>query len=850
VILGVFACVGYFWFMSFSHPLRIADTALGSENAKSISINKLNDLGFSDTGSYSHTTFKLRSDLLDTLQVKISLEEFRESDKYNLFNPFYWSTVIESIQPESRFLNEENEDIEETNVSLEIQLNETGEWLIFKNEFKLMPNRLLNPDAFRRAVSISEQTISDLNADTVLFNRIRFNFQPELPRMKEVSSDNLQRRPHFLNNEQAVSIARYYLEESAWPEDEFNFKSVRRQIYPGFDAAEVTFLHEDDQLGYNNELAIHIAPTGALLHMMPEYSSQWKSVVNYNQIITSVRAILVLIFFIWLLAQLYIRIKLRVVDTKTAILLAVLAGFFLPILNLIEWLYSTMHTLYGPDLYGIFFQLLGAGFLAAFSSTGFFIITAVGDSLIRKHWVEKIRSIDLIRIGHMFNIPVGISFIRSISFAFIFAFIFSLFILILPGSYISLDNTFQSDTTYIAPVAEILILLFTSFAVVQTIFMIIVGRLSDNTKSTLIVGLTGGFLFSLMGPIHIGFGPLAYEFFLMFLVGFGIGILFAKTDALTTFLSLFLFILFIITADGWVLSNSPDASIFYYSLLIIGSFLVFGYLGVYKGKSIRELPKYVPDYVDELEHEERIKQELQIARGVQESFLPVRTPRIQKLDLAGICIPAYETGGDYYDFIPINDDILAVAIGDVSGKGIQAAFYMTFIKGVLHALCKENQSSVSLLTRVNDLFLQNAPRGTFISLIFGVLNSHTGKFVFSRAGHNPLFHYHAKSKTVEEVRPDGIGIGMTERDTFVKNIQESKLQLEKNDILVLFTDGLVEANDIKGNQYGDKSLMKVIESCEKHSSKEIMYNIIDSVKKFSKRAKQHDDMTLVVIKME
>lgn len=850
VILGVLAAVGFFWFISFSHPLRIGDASLGSENANSISINKLSDLGYSDTGLYSYSAYKIRSGLLDSLQTKVSLEEFRDSEQNDLFNTFYWNTTIESFQPGNRFLNDEGEDSDEAAVSIEMQLNEKGEWLSFKNDVKLIPNRLMNAEALRRAVSITDQAISDLNEDSDLLKGVRFNFQPDLNRGDEIKSEQLQNQPHFLNNDQAAEIALHYVEQSAWPAQEFNVESVERQIYPGFDAAEVTFLHINDQLDYKNELVLHVAPAGALLHMMPLYSSIRESDINYNQIITSVRAVLFLIFFIWLLAQLYIRIKLRVVDTKSAILLAVLAGFFIPIISLIEWIYTNTHSIENPELLSFFFQLLTMGFLAAFLSTGYFIITAVGDSLIRQHWIEKIRSFDLIRIGHLFNIPVGIAFIRSVSMAFIFAFLFSLLVLILPDSYISLEETFRSDTTYLAPVVEILIILFTSFAVVQTAFMIVMGRLSGRTQKTVVMALTGGVIFSLMGPLQLDFGPVGYEFLLMFAAGLGFGILFAKTDALTTFLSLFLFVMIVVTADGWVLSNSPDIAIFYYSLLIIASFLVVGYIGVYRGRSIRELPRYVPDYVDELAQEERIKQELQIARGVQESFLPVRTPRIQKLDLAGICIPAYETGGDYYDFISINDDKLAVAIGDVSGKGIQAAFYMTFIKGVLHALCKENESSMSLLSKVNDLFLQNAPRGTFISLIFGVLNSRTGEFVFSRAGHNPLFHYHAKNKKVEEVRPAGIGIGMADKDTFLNNIEESKLQLEKDDILVLFTDGVVEANDLKGIQFGDNRLQKAIESCEKHSSEEIMYNIVNSIKTFSDGTQQHDDMTLVVIKME
>ncbi|MGF1671535.1 MAG: PP2C family protein-serine/threonine phosphatase, partial [Balneolaceae bacterium] len=562
------------------------------------------------------------------------------------------------------------------------------------------------------------------------------------------------------------------------------------------------------------------------------------------------RGILFLIFFVWILSQLYIRIKLRVVDTKTAILFAVLAGLFIPILNLLEWAYANINTIQKPGVFDFFLQLIEMGFMAAFLSMAFFMITAIGDSIIRQHWIEKIRTIDLIRIGHLFNLPVGLAFIRSVSYGFIIAALFSLLFLILPGSFLTVAQSFNSDTTYLAPISEILMVLFISFAVVQTILMILMGRLSGTYKSTFVIAVSAGVIFALMSPVQFGFGPLHIEMLLLFLIGAVFGIIFVKTDGLTTLLTYFMFVLIIRTSDGWVLSHSPDTASFYSVLLIIVAFIIIGYIGIYKGKSIRELPRYVPGYIDDLAQEERIKQELKIARGVQESFLPVRTPKIQKLDLAGICIPAYETGGDYYDFIPMNDDKLAVAIGDVSGKGIQAAFYMTFIKGVLHALCKENETSLSLLSRVNELFTNNAPRGTFISLIFGVLNSRTGEFVFSRAGHNPLFHYRARYNKVEMIRPDGIGIGMTDQETFIKNIKEAKLKLEKGDILVLFTDGITEANNLEGEQYGDKRLSKFMESCKKETSKEIMYKIIDDVKTYSKDTQQHDDMTLVVIKME
>ncbi|MEX0994799.1 MAG: PP2C family protein-serine/threonine phosphatase, partial [Balneolaceae bacterium] len=331
-------------------------------------------------------------------------------------------------------------------------------------------------------------------------------------------------------------------------------------------------------------------------------------------------------------------------------------------------------------------------------------------------------------------------------------------------------------------------------------------------------------------------------------IGLGLGILYRTRDFLTTFLSFFLFTILLSTADGWVMQASPDSIVFYPVVGLIISFLVFGYLAVSRGKSVRELPKYVPDYIEELAQEERIKQELQIARKVQESFLPVKKPELSGLDLTAVCIPAYETGGDYYDFIRIDEQRVALIVGDVSGKGFQAAFYMTFIKGVLHALCREYQSTVTVLEKANELFYENARRGTFISLVFGVIDLKKGRFVFSRAGHNPLLHYRNTANKLDIIRPNGMALGMAQGEVFSRNITEESILLEKDDLLILFTDGIVEAVNPLNEFYSDRRLRHKILFHQEKSSEEIVNNIIKDVYEFSEGASQHDDMTLLVVK--
>jgi serine phosphatase RsbU (regulator of sigma subunit) len=280
-------------------------------------------------------------------------------------------------------------------------------------------------------------------------------------------------------------------------------------------------------------------------------------------------------------------------------------------------------------------------------------------------------------------------------------------------------------------------------------------------------------------------------------------------------------------------------------LLIIG----WAIFSIVKGKEKQALPEYVPEYVEELAQEQRIKQELQIARQVQQSFLPAQKPDMKGLDIAAICQPAYETGGDYYDFIQLDDHRVAVAIGDVSGKSIQAAFYMTFVKGILHSLCRETDSPQDLLKKANRLFFDNARKGTFISLIYGIIDLEEQTFVFARAGHNPILYMKHKTGEVKQLQPNGLGIGLTREIAFDKNIKEVKLNLAEGDFLVLYTDGIIEALNEAHKFYGDNRLTKLLKDQKENSSQEILDHITKDVTRFIGTAKQHDDMTVMVIKM-
>jgi len=187
-----------------------------------------------------------------------------------------------------------------------------------------------------------------------------------------------------------------------------------------------------------------------------------------------------------------------------------------------------------------------------------------------------------------------------------------------------------------------------------------------------------------------------------------------------------------------------------------------------------------------------MQRELEIARDVQMGFLPNEMPEINGLEIAAQCIPALEVGGDYYDFIPLNSNKLGIAIGDVSGKGTQAAFYMTLTKGFLKATAKNMDLATEVLVQVNKLFFENAKRNTFISMVYGIFDLDTKSLALARAGHNPVMMHQKIRGEVQEIQSEGLALGLDSGSKFDNKIQEVNISFEKGDVFVFYTDGLTE----------------------------------------------------------
>jgi sigma-B regulation protein RsbU (phosphoserine phosphatase) len=263
--------------------------------------------------------------------------------------------------------------------------------------------------------------------------------------------------------------------------------------------------------------------------------------------------------------------------------------------------------------------------------------------------------------------------------------------------------------------------------------------------------------------------------------------------------------------------------------------------------STDELSQYAPAYVNRIIERERLARELEIARQVQLGFLPRSNPSVPGLDIASVCLPAQEVGGDYYDFIRLGEKRLGIAIGDVSGKGISAAFYMTLTKGFLRSLTRTSLTPRQILVEINSLFYENVERGHFISMIYGVFDLEHHTFTFARAGHNPVICYQKMQGQSRLLCPKGIALGLEHGDIFTGVIQEECVPVARGDTLILYTDGFSEAMNGQHREFGEARIQEIIDMNSKHDAGQLLLSIEKQIKSFVGSTDQHDDMTMVIV---
>jgi len=240
---------------------------------------------------------------------------------------------------------------------------------------------------------------------------------------------------------------------------------------------------------------------------------------------------------------------------------------------------------------------------------------------------------------------------------------------------------------------------------------------------------------------------------------------------------------------------------------------------------------------------QKMSQELAFAGQIQSSFLPEQVPSIEGWSIAATLIPARQTSGDFYDFIELPNGKLGLLIADVADKGTGAALYMALSRTLLRTFALQYPDAPADAFRMaNDRLFEDSRANQFVTVFYGVLDSESGRFEYCNAGHNPTFLLRARNEPVV-LKRTGVALGAMEGLTW----KTATTSLDKGDILLFYTDGVVEAQNINDEFFGDDRLVE-LDGMHDKPAEEIQAHIIDNLQSFVGAADQFDDITLLTLK--
>ncbi len=241
---------------------------------------------------------------------------------------------------------------------------------------------------------------------------------------------------------------------------------------------------------------------------------------------------------------------------------------------------------------------------------------------------------------------------------------------------------------------------------------------------------------------------------------------------------------------------------------------------------------------------QRLEQELEVARSIQESFLPRRPPEIPGWEIAALWQAARQVSGDFYDFIPLPQGRWGLAIADVADKGVPAALFMALCRTLLRAVAVDGRGPAQVLVRANELILSDARSDLFVTVFYGILDPVGGRFAFASGGHNPPLLFRAGAEHPVLLTGQGMALGVVEE----VHPEERWVDLEPEDLLVLYTDGVTEAINEQEEEFGLERLRRVVVAHRERPAAEIAQAIGDAVAAFTGDVPRFDDLTLVVLR--
>jgi len=479
----------------------------------------------------------------------------------------------------------------------------------------------------------------------------------------------------------------------------------------------------------------------------------------------------------------------------------------------------------------------------------------VGESYARSLWPEKLKGVDSFIKGHIFSIHSGTALMKGmvIGMAVALSFLLGGILLNKPEGnlYIVPSHLMEIYIGWL-PAISVIVGSFTkaSLASIAITFLIVNISYQRWKKKWVSILLSG--LVTVLGIAIASTPPslnnFAVDLISYFMFGCFLAYLYFRFDLLTIVSALFYTSL--ISYSFALNANNNSFYNFNFILVCIVFFIppIIYLVSRFKNQEF-VLENYgLPSHILKISERERLKKELEIAAKVQLSLLPKEEPKIPGYEISAISIPAIEAGGDYFDFVKLSGNKLGIAIGDVSGKGIGAAIYMTLTKGILQAHAEEDVSPKNVLGKVNRLLYKTIEKNSFVSMFYAILDTNNNHIIYSRAGHNPGILCSEQGGKTKLLFSKGMALGLEEGTVFSSTLLEEEITLNNGDIFVLYTDGFTEAMNERHELYGEERLIKLIENNRNISAKDLLNLILKEVKKFVDNYPQHDDMTLVILK--
>jgi len=238
-----------------------------------------------------------------------------------------------------------------------------------------------------------------------------------------------------------------------------------------------------------------------------------------------------------------------------------------------------------------------------------------------------------------------------------------------------------------------------------------------------------------------------------------------------------------------------------------------------------------------------LEKQVQLAGDVQQRMIPQHPPQMPGLDLASVYVPCYELGGDFFDFIPLQEDNLGLAIADVSGKGVPASLIMASVRAFLRAQVDNVYSLYEVVHRINLMLCRDTQLGEFVTLFYGVLDARNLRFTYCNAGHPPALLL--REGKVTELFGDNLVLGVSAEEPY----KEFLIQLKKGDSLLLYTDGLTDAMNFNQERFGRLRLLEAFREAGDVSADIVAQHVLWQLRKFVGMAKRTDDVTMIVARI-